>query len=82
MYKSSNYHFTEESRELDLFFLTLQVMNYFSAEIVYLLHSSLVIIFESFDCGAVHIDELASTFHRTHEERPMALRLSESPTGS
>ena len=44
---------------------------------MYLLHSSLVIIFESFDCGAVHIDELASSFHRTHEERPRALRVSD-----
>jgi hypothetical protein len=26
-----NYHFTEESREFDLFFLTLQVLNLFSA---------------------------------------------------
>ena len=32
-----NYHFTEESRELDLFFLTLQVLNLFSPLSVYLL---------------------------------------------
>jgi hypothetical protein len=27
--------------------------------------------------SAVHIDELASSFHRTHEERPRALRVSD-----
>ena len=32
-----NYHFTEESREFDLFFLTLQVLNLFSPLSVYLL---------------------------------------------